>query len=91
MPAGTARAALRTALDSAVVSADLTQKRAELPPQYVPGEVEDRLYQSWDSRGLMHAEAKDASPEHPAFCIVIPPPNVTGSLLRQICTHDSRV
>jgi valyl-tRNA synthetase len=62
------------------VSADLTQQRAELPPQYVPGEVEDRLYQSWDSRGLMHAEAKDVSPEHPAFCIVIPPPNVTGSL-----------
>jgi valyl-tRNA synthetase len=62
------------------VSADLTQQRAELPPQYVPGEVEDRLYQSWDSRGLMHAEAKDASPEHPAFCIVIPPPNVTGVL-----------
>src|SRR2546425_7523209 len=28
----------------------------------------------------MHAEAKDVSPEHPAFCIVIPPPNVTGSL-----------
>ena len=46
----------------------------------MPGEVEDRLYQSWDSRGLMHAEAKDASPEHPAFCIVIPPPNVTGVL-----------
>ncbi|MGI8447762.1 MAG: valine--tRNA ligase [Streptosporangiaceae bacterium] len=62
------------------MSADLTQQRAELPPQYVPGEVEDRLYQSWDSRGLMHAEAKDVSPEHPAFCIVIPPPNVTGVL-----------
>jgi valyl-tRNA synthetase len=62
------------------VSADLSQQRTELPPQYVPGEVEDRLYQSWDSRGLMHAEAKDVSPEHPAFCIVIPPPNVTGVL-----------
>ena len=46
----------------------------------MPGEVEDRLYQSWDSRGLMHAEARDVSPEHPAFCVVIPPPNVTGSL-----------
>ena len=62
------------------MSADLSQQRAELPPQYVPGEVEDRLYDSWDSRGLMHVEAKDASPEHPAFCIVIPPPNVTGVL-----------
>ena len=62
------------------MSADLSQQRTELPPQYVPGEVEDRLYQSWESRGLMHAEAKDVSPEHPAFCVVIPPPNVTGSL-----------
>ncbi len=62
------------------MSADLSQQRTELPPQYVPGEVEDRLYQSWDSRGLMHVEAKDVSPEHPAFCIVIPPPNVTGVL-----------
>ncbi len=46
----------------------------------MPGEVEDRLYQSWDARGLMRADAKDVSPEHPAFCVVIPPPNVTGSL-----------
>ncbi len=28
----------------------------------------------------MHAEAGDVSPQHPAFCVVIPPPNVTGSL-----------
>jgi valyl-tRNA synthetase len=62
------------------VSADLSQQRTQLPPQYTPGEVEDRLYQSWDARGLMHADPKDASPEHPAFCVVIPPPNVTGSL-----------
>jgi valyl-tRNA synthetase len=62
------------------VSADLTQQRTELPPQYVPGEVEDRLYESWEKRGLMHADATAVSPDRPAFCIVIPPPNVTGSL-----------
>ena len=62
------------------MSADLSQQRTQLPPQYTPGEVEDRLYQSWDARGLMHADPKDVSPEHPAFCVVIPPPNVTGSL-----------
>jgi valyl-tRNA synthetase len=28
----------------------------------------------------MHADPEDVSPEHPAFCVVIPPPNVTGSL-----------
>jgi valyl-tRNA synthetase len=62
------------------VSADLTQQRTELPPQYVPGEVEDRLYESWEKRGLMHADVTAVSPDRPAFCIVIPPPNVTGSL-----------
>ncbi|HEY2129572.1 MAG TPA: valine--tRNA ligase [Streptosporangiaceae bacterium] len=62
------------------MSADLTQQRTELPPQYVPGEVEDRLYESWEKRGLMHADATAVSPDRPAFCIVIPPPNVTGSL-----------
>ena len=62
------------------MSADLSQQRTELPPQYQPGEVEDRLYQSWESRGLMRAEARDVNAEHPAFCVVIPPPNVTGSL-----------
>ncbi len=46
----------------------------------MPGEVEDRLYESWEKRGLMHADATAVSPDRPAFCIVIPPPNVTGSL-----------
>jgi len=58
----------------------VTQQRTELPPQYMPGEVEDRLYESWDERGYMHADVTAVSPDRPPFCIVIPPPNVTGSL-----------
>ncbi len=58
----------------------MTQQRTELPPQYVPGEVEDRLYELWDKRGYMHADVTAVSPDRPPFCIVIPPPNVTGSL-----------
>ena len=46
----------------------------------MPGDVEDRLYESWEKRGLIHADADAASPDAPPFCIVIPPPNVTGSL-----------
>ncbi|MFI5066282.1 MAG: valine--tRNA ligase [Streptosporangiales bacterium] len=46
----------------------------------MPGDVEDRLYESWEKRGLMHADADAAGPDAPPFCIVIPPPNVTGSL-----------
>ncbi len=62
------------------MSADLTQRRTDLPPQYVPGDVEDRLYESWDKRGLFGADAAAAGPGAPPFCVVIPPPNVTGSL-----------
>jgi valyl-tRNA synthetase len=50
---------------------------AELPPQYAPAEVEGRRYSLWEKRGLF---AADASSDAPAFSIVIPPPNVTGSL-----------
>jgi valyl-tRNA synthetase len=50
---------------------------AELPPQYAPAEVEERRYRFWEERGLLSA---DASSSAPAFTIVIPPPNVTGSL-----------
>jgi len=51
--------------------------RTQLPPQYAPGEVEARRYQYWESAGLF---APDAASTAPAFTIVIPPPNVTGSL-----------
>jgi valyl-tRNA synthetase len=48
-----------------------------LPPQYAPGEVEGRRYQGWEDAGLFGA---DAGSPAPPFSIVIPPPNVTGSL-----------
>ncbi|HEX9065059.1 MAG TPA: valine--tRNA ligase [Streptosporangiaceae bacterium] len=51
--------------------------RAELPPAYLPGDVESRRYAEWVKAGYFTAEAgRDA----PAFTIMIPPPNVTGSL-----------
>jgi valyl-tRNA synthetase len=39
--------------------------------------VETRRYQDWVARGLFGA---DPAAPGPAYCIVIPPPNVTGSL-----------
>ncbi|ROO89466.1 valyl-tRNA synthetase [Actinocorallia herbida] len=50
-----------------------------MPTQYTPADVEGRLYERWTSAGLFEADAaRDA--EAPAYTIVIPPPNVTGSL-----------
>ncbi|KNB49524.1 valine--tRNA ligase [Streptomyces caatingaensis] len=49
----------------------------ELPTQYAPAEVEGPLYERWVERGYFTADAKsDKKP----YTIVIPPPNVTGSL-----------
>ncbi|MFE2495074.1 valine--tRNA ligase [Streptomyces scopuliridis] len=49
----------------------------ELPTQYVPAEVEGKLYERWVDRGYFEADEKS---EKPPFAVVIPPPNVTGSL-----------
>ena len=42
--------------------------------------MEARRYQQWESAGLFGADPADVSAAAPAFSIVIPPPNVTGSL-----------
>lgn len=49
----------------------------ELPTQYAPADVEGPLYERWVERGYFEAQAKS---EKPPYTIVIPPPNVTGSL-----------
>ncbi|MEX2587339.1 MAG: valine--tRNA ligase [Actinomycetota bacterium] len=49
----------------------------EIPKNFDPNEVEDRLYRQWESNGYFHARTDTGSRP---FCIVIPPPNVTGVL-----------
>ena len=49
----------------------------DLPPQFSPAELEAPLYQMWLERGYFTADAHSSKKP---FCIVIPPPNVTGSL-----------
>ena len=49
----------------------------ELPAQFNPSQIESELYQKWLSAGYFTANA-DSNKE--PFSIVIPPPNVTGSL-----------
>jgi valyl-tRNA synthetase len=44
---------------------------------YEPEHVEKALYRYWETNGLFHAAIHS---EKESFCIVIPPPNVTGSL-----------
>jgi len=48
-----------------------------LDKTFQPGQVEGRLYKQWEDSGAFKPGRR---PDAPAFCIVIPPPNVTGSL-----------
>lgn len=48
-----------------------------LPKTWDPGSVETQLYQDWVDAGYFTA---DATSSKPPFSIVLPPPNVTGSL-----------
>ena len=47
-----------------------------LPKTFDPAEIEPRLYAAWEASGAFRPDRPDAKP----FTIVIPPPNVTGSL-----------
>jgi valyl-tRNA synthetase len=49
----------------------------ELPKAYEPKEAQQRWLQFWDERGYFHSRPDQA---REPFCIVIPPPNVTGAL-----------
>ena len=49
----------------------------EGPRPYDPHAVEQRWYAYWLEQGVFHA---DVRPDRQPFCIVIPPPNVTGAL-----------
>ena len=53
------------------------QRNVDLPPKWNPADVEPRLYQRWVDAGYFGA---DAASDRPSFCIVLPPPNVTGDL-----------
>jgi valyl-tRNA synthetase len=49
---------------------------SELPKTFDPASIEKRWYEHWESNGLFRPERNDREP----WTIVMPPPNVTGSL-----------
>ncbi|HIJ84738.1 MAG TPA: class I tRNA ligase family protein, partial [Magnetococcales bacterium] len=50
---------------------------SELSKTYHPSGVEKRLYQYWEGRGFFAPVMEKGGS---SYCIMIPPPNVTGSL-----------
>jgi valyl-tRNA synthetase len=55
----------------------MSEGAMSIADRYEPAAVEARWYPEWEKRGYFHTEADRPGP---AYCIVIPPPNVTGSL-----------
>ncbi len=49
----------------------------ELPSSYDPKQVEEKWYRLWEEGKFFHAREDDG---REPYCIVIPPPNVTGTL-----------
>ena len=49
----------------------------ELPKAYSPDLTEEKWYCFWERKGFFHA---DPLSNKPPYCIVLPPPNVTGIL-----------
>jgi valyl-tRNA synthetase len=47
--------------------------------RYQPSAVEGRIYEAWENAGAFRAGRPERAKAEP-YCIVIPPPNVTGSL-----------
>jgi len=51
----------------------------EIAKAYDPKEAESKHYERWESNGFFRPEINE-NPDAPKYSIVIPPPNVTGSL-----------
>ncbi len=52
-------------------------RSSDLADRYAASEVEQRIYKWWEEQGYFKAEDRSTKPP---FCIILPPPNVTGSL-----------
>src|SRR3989339_1994902 len=51
----------------------------EIPKAYNPADYEDKIYQDWEKQGLFNPDnLKPRAKGH--FSVVLPPPNVTGTL-----------
>ncbi len=50
----------------------------ELAKSFEPADIERRWYPDWEAKGYFDAGLDTANPN--AFCILLPPPNVTGTL-----------
>ena len=66
-------------LDGLSTAPTISSKTAMIDKTYQPSEVEGRVYRTWEQAGAFRAGQPGRAGAKP-YSIVIPPPNVTGSL-----------
>ncbi len=47
---------------------------------YSPGDIERRIYERWENSGAFAPDSGNGSGDGAPYCIMLPPPNVTGTL-----------
>jgi len=73
----TGETAAEAAKEAAREAGEEIAKEGTLPPAYNPAGTEERWYGFWLDNAVFRAEV---DPDRKPYCIVIPPPNVTGAL-----------
>ena len=53
--------------------------KKELPPQYQPNEIEERIYRLWEESGFFNPDKLPKTHKKP-FTIIMPPPNASGAM-----------
>ncbi len=51
-----------------------------LPKSYIPSQYEDGIYKRWEDSGYFNPDNLNLDDKAPSYSIVMPPPNVTGTL-----------
>ena len=59
------------------MTAPMETPNSELAKSYEPHAIEQHWYSQWETNGYF---AAGAAPERDSYCIMLPPPNVTGTL-----------
>ncbi len=52
----------------------------ELAKSFEPAAIEQRWYEHWEGQGYFNAGLDRSKPPENSYCILLPPPNVTGTL-----------
>ncbi len=68
-----------TVRDAGFLPRDAATPKSMIDNRYQPAAVESRIYAAWEAAGAFRAGRPERAAA-PPYCIVIPPPNVTGSL-----------